>query len=98
MILQDTRSVDKASDWLIENLGTVQYLKQLTPRFMFSHKLSIPSSNTLSNANAPITIVTANVEVRRNKALYTVLPILILARESSCNPSSPASERKMAAA
>ena len=53
---------------------------------MFSHKLSIPSSNTLSNANAPITIVTANVEVRRNKALYTVLPTLILALESSRNP------------
>lgn len=67
----------------------VQYWKQLqlTPRFILSHKLSIPSSNTLSNANAPITIVTANVEVRRNKALYTVLPILILALESSRNPS-----------
>lgn len=65
---------------------------------MFSHKLSIPSSNTLSNANAPITIVTANVEVRRNKALYTVLPTLILALESSRNSRSPASPRKMAAA
>lgn len=65
---------------------------------MFSHKLSIPSSNTLSNANAPITIVTANVEVRRNKALYTVLPTLILVLESSRNSRSPASPRKMAAA